>query len=107
MSATFASSIIPCQRHRESCVTRDTLPFVTEAEVSVRDLRHHGGEVLDQVARGRPVTVTRDGKPVAILQPYVHACVSAETLLARWRHLPHMDPRAWRRDVGDLLDSRL
>jgi prevent-host-death family protein len=33
--------------------------------VTVRELRNHGGEVLDRVARGEAVVVTRDGAEVA------------------------------------------
>jgi prevent-host-death family protein len=36
--------------------------------VSVRELRNHGGEVLDRVARGAAVVVTRDGAEVAELR---------------------------------------
>jgi prevent-host-death family protein len=76
-------------------------------EVSVRELRNHGGDVIDQVARGESVTITRDGRPVAELRPYVHARVSADALLAHWKHLPVLDPAALRRDLDLLLDSRL
>jgi antitoxin (DNA-binding transcriptional repressor) of toxin-antitoxin stability system len=36
--------------------------------VSVRELRNHGGEVLDRVARGAVVVVPRDGAEVAELR---------------------------------------
>ena len=38
-------------------------------EVTVRDLRNHGGEILDRVESGESLTVTRDGRPVAELGP--------------------------------------
>jgi len=76
------------------------------AEVSVRELRNHGGLVIDRVTRGERVTITRDGKPVAELRPYIQPKVSAEALLARWRHLPAVDPITLRSDLDDLLDSR-
>ena len=53
-------------------------------EVSVRDLRNHGGDVLDTVMRGESVTVTRQGKPVAELRPIAAAGTLAATLLERW-----------------------
>ncbi|MBA3287839.1 MAG: type II toxin-antitoxin system prevent-host-death family antitoxin, partial [Acidimicrobiia bacterium] len=31
-------------------------------EVTVRELRNHGGEVLDRVIAGERLTVTRDGR---------------------------------------------
>ncbi len=38
-------------------------------EITVRELRNEGGRVLDRVARGETLTVTRDGEPVADLRP--------------------------------------
>ena len=77
------------------------------SEVTVRDLRNHGGRVVDRVARGERVTITRDGKPVAELRPYIASKVSAEALLARWSHLPAIDPTAWRNDLDEIFDSRI
>jgi len=39
------------------------------ATVSVRDLRSHGGVVLDRVHRGESVVVTRDGAKIAEIRP--------------------------------------
>jgi Antitoxin Phd_YefM, type II toxin-antitoxin system len=36
------------------------------AEVTIRELRNHGGDVVDRVARGEPVTITRAGQPGAM-----------------------------------------
>ena len=77
------------------------------AVVSVRDLRNHGGDVIDRVSRGERVTVTRDGKPVAELRPLVATRVSAEALIERWRHLPRVDPVQFREDVDSVVDSSL
>lgn len=41
------------------------------AEVAVRDPRNHGGEILNRVAGGETLTVTRDGDPVAELRPLI------------------------------------
>lgn len=73
--------------------------------VSVRDLRNHGGEVLDSVARGESVTVTRDGVPVAELRPLPRRGLSAVQLIERRRHLAHIDPDRLRRDIDAVLDS--
>jgi antitoxin (DNA-binding transcriptional repressor) of toxin-antitoxin stability system len=35
------------------------------ADVSIRELRNHSGEVVDRAARSERVTVTRRGKQVA------------------------------------------
>lgn len=76
-------------------------------DVSVRDLRNHGGEVLDRVAAGERVIVTRGGHPVAELSAVGRAPIGIEVLLDRWRHLPRIDAGTLRRDLEAVLDSRL
>jgi prevent-host-death family protein len=76
-------------------------------EVSIRDLRNHGGEVVDRVAAGERVIVTRAGRPVAELRPLLRAPLSAEALLSRWRRLPALNPRKFQRDVDSAVDARL
>ena len=76
-------------------------------EVTVRDLRNHGGDVLDLVLAGEELTVTRDGRPVAVLVPVTRPALTAEALLARWRRLRPVDPIRFRADVDALLDSSL
>jgi prevent-host-death family protein len=76
-------------------------------EVSIRDLRNHGGEVVERATRGEQITITRSGKAVAELRAVSPVPLSAETLLKRWRMLPHVDPLAVRRDVDRLLDASL
>ena len=81
--------------------------FVDMAEVTVRDLRNHGGDVLDRVARGERILITRDGRLVAELRPVIASKLSAETLLARWRHLPAIDAVSFRNDIDDVVDNTL
>lgn len=76
-------------------------------EVSIRELRHHGGEVVDRVAAGEHLTITRAGKPVAELRPTGRPGLKAEVLLERWRRLPPLDPDRLREDVDELLDPSL
>jgi prevent-host-death family protein len=76
-------------------------------DVSIRDLRNSGGDVVDRAARGERITITRAGRRVAELRPLAGPGLSAEALLARWRHLPAVDPAGLRRDIDDLLDARL
>jgi prevent-host-death family protein len=76
-------------------------------EVSIRELRNQGGDVVDRAARGEQITITRAGKAVAELRAVSRTALSAETLLRRWRLLPRVDPTALRRDVDKLLDARL
>jgi prevent-host-death family protein len=77
------------------------------ADVTIRDLRNHGADVVDRVQRGEHVTVTRSGRPVARLVPLPRPAVSARTLLDRWRHLPSLDGDGIRRDLDDVVDARL
>jgi prevent-host-death family protein len=77
------------------------------AEVSVRDLRNRGGEILNRVADGETLTVTRDGDPVAELRPLPRRPLRAELLLERWRALPTVDPGKLRADIDELLDPGL
>lgn len=77
------------------------------AVVNVRELRNHGGDVLDRVEAGETITIVRGGKPVAELSPLPRRGVDAATLLERWRHLPHVDPDAVRADIDAVIDPRL
>jgi prevent-host-death family protein len=75
--------------------------------VTVRELRNHGGEVLDRVARGETLVVTRDGAEVAELRPRARRSPSPADLIARRRHLPRVDPDALRKDLDSVLDADL
>lgn len=77
------------------------------AEVTIRELRNHGGEVVDRVAAGERVIVTRGGRPVAELRPLRSMPVTASVLLERWRRLPPVDARRLRADVDSAIDPRL
>jgi len=75
--------------------------------VTIRDLRNHGGDVVDRVLAGESMVVTRSGKPVAELRPVRRPGVRAGELLARWRALPPVDPEQLKRDVDELMESTL
>jgi prevent-host-death family protein len=77
------------------------------AAVTIRDLRHRGGDIVDRAERGERIVVTRDGRPVAELRPAPRAPLRAEVLIERRRHLPPMDPDALRRDLDAVLDPTL
>jgi len=76
------------------------------AKVSIRDLRNHGGDVVDRAMRGEQITITRSGTEVAELRA-LRPTLSAEALLDGWRRLPAVDPAALRSDIDELLDSGL
>lgn len=77
------------------------------SNVTIRELRNNGGRVLERVANGESLTVTRDGRPVAELRPLPGRAIPAATLLARWRRLPPVDRDALRGDLDRTLDSSL
>jgi antitoxin (DNA-binding transcriptional repressor) of toxin-antitoxin stability system len=77
------------------------------AEVTIRDLRNRGGDVVERAEQGEQITITRAGKPVAELRALPQSALSAETLLDRRRRLPRLDPAALRRDIDQTLDPRL
>ena len=77
------------------------------AEVSIRDLRNHGGDVLDRVEAGARLTVTRSGRPIAELVPLRRPGLAAATLLERLSRIPGLDPAALRADVDAVLDPTL
>lgn len=72
--------------------------------VTIRELRNHGGDVIDRVAAGERLIVTRDGRPVAELLPMRAAPVPTDALLPRWRRLPTMDLGALRADLDAVVD---
>ena len=76
-------------------------------EVTVRELRNHGASVLDRVARGETLTVTRDGRPVAELRPLPRRPVQAAELVRRWRRLPLVDGARLREDIDRSVDASL
>jgi prevent-host-death family protein len=77
------------------------------SEVSIRELRNHGGEVIDRVEAGERLTVTRDGRGVAELRPLGRRALPASVLIERWSRLPDVDPQGLRRDLDAAVDSRL
>jgi antitoxin (DNA-binding transcriptional repressor) of toxin-antitoxin stability system len=88
----------------DPCITRDTV--ATMADVSIRELRNQGGEIVDRAAAGERITITRSGRPVAELRA-VRAPLTAEAALERARRLPPVDPMAFREDIDELLDWTL
>ena len=80
---------------------------MAEHDVSIREVRNHGREVIERVLAGERLTVTRAGRPVAELRPLRRAPLPAAELLRRWRHLPSLDPRRLRDDVDAVVDMDL
>lgn len=77
------------------------------ADVSIRDLRNHGGEVVDRVTAGERLTVTRSGKPVAVLSPLSRAPIPVSALIGRRKQIPVVNPAVLRRDIDAVIDESL
>lgn len=77
------------------------------SEVSVREVRNYGGQILDRVEAGESMTITRDGTPVAHLSPLPTPRLSAAALLERWKNVPVIDGDQLRADIGEVLDLDL
>jgi prevent-host-death family protein len=75
--------------------------------VTIRDLRNHGGRVIDRVRAGEHITITRDGEPVAELRPLPRRRANAAALIEQFRALPPVDPDRLRADVDALIDQAL
>jgi antitoxin (DNA-binding transcriptional repressor) of toxin-antitoxin stability system len=67
--------------------------------VSIRDLRNHGGEIIDRVER--------DGRPVAELRPLEDQRLTLPAILERFRYLPAIEPAALREDIDSVIDTIL
>ena len=76
-------------------------------EASIRDLRNHGAEVIGRVQAGEPVTITRDGEPVAELRPLPRRRLGVTALVEQFRTLPPVDGDRLRADVDALIDQSL
>lgn len=53
------------------------------------------------------MTITRDGKPVARLEPVARDRLTAAALVERFRRLPSLDPDRLRSDIDTAIDQRL
>lgn len=59
------------------------------------------------MARGASVIVTKGGTAVAELRPIPKQALDRETLLARFKRLPAVDPIELRRDLDRVFDPAL
>lgn len=75
--------------------------------MTVRELRNHGGDVLDRVARGESLVVTRDGTQVAELVPLRRRARTTAELVTARRTLPKVDRDRLRADLDAIVDPRL
>ncbi|MCP4960662.1 MAG: type II toxin-antitoxin system prevent-host-death family antitoxin [Actinomycetia bacterium] len=73
----------------------------------MRELRNHGGDVVDRAARGERLTITRSGKPVAEIHPLGRESLPLTMVMERRRHLPLVDPDQLRKDLDQILDPAI
>ncbi|MBM3665908.1 MAG: type II toxin-antitoxin system prevent-host-death family antitoxin [Actinobacteria bacterium] len=73
----------------------------------MRELRNRGGAVIERVAGGETLTVTRDGEPVAELRPLPRRPLSSRELVERFRHLEPVDYERFRADIDELFEPDL
>jgi prevent-host-death family protein len=85
-------------------ITSDTLHHM--ADVTIRELRNEGGEVVDRAVRGERIIITRSGTPVAELRP-VRPALSADALLERARRLPPVDAVTMLEEIDELFPDDL
>jgi prevent-host-death family protein len=76
-------------------------------DISIRDLRNHGGDVVERAQRGERLTITKAGKPVAQLVALPRPPAALETLRRRWALLPRVDPATLRRDIDSVVDPTI
>ncbi len=76
------------------------------SEATEHEVGDQAAQILDRVATDERVTITRDGKPVARVEPTARGRLSAAVLVGRFRQLPEVDPRRLREDIDALLDQR-
>jgi len=75
--------------------------------VSIRDLRNHGGKVVDRVALGESVIIARDGKPVAELHPIRKPSVTLAQAIRSRKALLRVDVKQFRQDIDQIMDMQL
>jgi len=76
-------------------------------EASIRDLRNHGGDVVDRASAGESITITRDSTPVAELRALPRPRLNATALIEAFRGLPAVDPARLRADIDAIVDQSL
>ena len=73
--------MLHAHRSRDTHVSR--VIHLLMGSVTIRDLRNHGGDVIDRVLSGESVVITRAGVPVAELHALPTSGFDAATILDR------------------------
>lgn len=75
--------------------------------MTIRELRNRGGAVIDRLAPGETVTVTRDGEPVAELRRLGRRPLTSEELIKRYKNAPRISYDELRADIDAIIDPSL
>ncbi|RMI28298.1 type II toxin-antitoxin system Phd/YefM family antitoxin [Nocardia stercoris] len=76
--------------------------------IQQRDLRNDSGKVLAAVEAGESFTITRNGKPVARLEPITRRTfVPVAELVRTNAAVPRVDYSQWRTDMDAMLDPEM
>lgn len=76
--------------------------------IAQRELRNDNARVIDEVVSGQTFLVTRNGVPVAVLQPVLRSrrtFVPKAELQALIAAGPHLDAAAFRSDLDRTVDQ--
>ncbi|TMC25640.1 MAG: type II toxin-antitoxin system Phd/YefM family antitoxin [Chloroflexi bacterium] len=85
--------------------TGATLHVVTR-NITQRELRNDSGKIMRALDRGERFIVTRNGVPVAELNPIRRRVfVPKDELLEIFRGAPHIDFKQFRKDIDALVDQ--
>ncbi|MFD4456491.1 type II toxin-antitoxin system Phd/YefM family antitoxin [Nocardia sp. NPDC058480] len=77
-------------------------------QIQQRDLRNDSGKVLAAVEAGESFIITRNGNPVAKLEPLVRRTFVPVAELARTSaRLPRVDYQQWRADLDAMIDPEM
>ncbi|WP_446226010.1 type II toxin-antitoxin system Phd/YefM family antitoxin [Nocardia sp. IBHARD005] len=77
-------------------------------QIQQRDLRNDSGKVLAAVEAGESFIITRNGNPVAKLEPLARRTFVPVSELARTSaRLPRVDYQQWRTDLDAMIDPEM
>lgn len=75
--------------------------------VTIRELRNQGGAVVNRVAAGERLVITRSGTPIAELRPLATKLIRSSTLINHWRRLPTLDYSKLRDDLDSVIKAEM
>ena len=84
--------------------------FPVSRIIAQRELRNQNAQILAAVAAGASFVVTRNGEPIAELRPLTrgrHQFVSRSDISALAAAGPHIDAKAFRRDLDQAIEQSL